>query len=223
MSETPRSRKALFSAFASIVCFASTPVFVALLPTQMPYWSILFYALVVATIFLFVSILLFFRSDFIAFYQSTNIRGWCAITTTSVIRLLVSLCFFFAITHAPRVESTVLTLMWPIFFVIFSIFLDNYKPTPTKILPLILSFVGVVIIIIGQNGPVSLDLSVDSSLFGLLMALMAALLGGLHSLVYKVVFRGFDIPLNVFLSLYNYFFSLPDWAYLGWGGCLAIA
>ena len=194
MSEIPRSRTALFSAFASIICFASTPVFIAWLPTHIPYWGILFYALIIATISLFLAILLFYRNEFITFCRSTSIRGWWAISITSVIRLLVSLCFFFAVTHAPRVESTVLTLMWPIFFVLFSILLDNYQPNFSKILPLILSFVGVVIIIIGQDGPVSLEISIDSSLFGLLMALMAAILGGLHSLVYKVMFRDLKIP-----------------------------
>ena len=190
------NHKALLSAFASILCFGLTPVLVAWLPSAIPSWVILFYALAVASVFLLSSILLFFRDDFVTFCISTNRSGWTAIGATSALSMLASLCFFYAITHAPRVEATVLTLMWPIFFVIFSILLDNYRPSTARVLLLVISFSGVYIIIAGQTATVSFGPGSGASLPGILAALMAALLGGLHSVVYKLAFRGLDINMT---------------------------
>lgn len=114
---------------------------------------------------------------------SLDLEGWTGLLLSAFIRMGATVCFFWAITTAPRIESTILSLTWPLFFVLLSVLFDAYKARLVDLLLLALSFIGASTIIAGNSEGLWDGLHV-----GYLMALASAFLGGAHSLAYRKIF-----------------------------------
>ena len=136
------------------------------------------------------AVVAFYRAPTKTFLRAATARDWRAIAISGLMRLGISVCFFYAITHAPRIESSVLMLSWTLFFVLFSVLFGRYRPTVRKAVLLAVSFAGVAIVVAGQADG---SAQTDPKLFGLFMAILAAALGGLHSWAYKALFMDMEI------------------------------
>lgn len=219
-SRDSRSRSAYLCAFLSIVFFALNPVLVAGLSVPFDAMSILFWSLAVSTSFLLIVVLSVYRKLLGDILRNTTIKGWLFILCTSLIRMGATFCFFFAVLNSSRIEATILTLMWPIFFILFSFLIDKERPQLLEIILVIFSFSGAIIIISG-NAQISVF---DNQLFGLSIAVFAAVLGGIHSAIFKHFFKKFftkdTFAIQTILILFrsmigllvtSAFFLLSDW------------
>jgi len=178
----------IFAAFGSLFLFSLNPVIVATIPGQTDPVSMAYWAYFFAIVFLFLFVILFGRQDFKHVIYKLTFKSWAGLFISSLIRLLVTVSFFFAITMASRIEATILTLMWPIFFVALSILFDSYRIKFFDLFLLFCSFIGASIIVYGDSNS---SLNVN---YGYIIALLSAFLGGLHSLIYKKTFDGSELP-----------------------------
>ena len=170
----------------------------------MPVTVVVFYVLAAASAVLAIIVALFARTPFAAFCRETSVQGWCAVTLAALLRLAISCCFFFAVMHAPRIEAAVLTLTWPLFFILFSVLFNRYRINWTALILLGVSLAGVVLIIAGEGA--SADDPASRTMAGLLVALAAAVIGGLHSYVYKQVFQYLSLPNDLTHNILMVFF-----------------
>ena len=112
---------------------------------------------------------------------------------------LYPLFFFGALKLLPAQEAFIVNYLWPILVVVFAVLILKEQITPKKILGIIFSFFGIVVVI--TNGDFSiLHLS---NVFGILLALAGAIVYGLFSVIGKK--HNYDKFVSM---MFYYFFSL---------------
>ena len=112
---------------------------------------------------------------------------------------LYPLFFFGALKLLPAQEAFIVNYLWPILVVVFAFLILKEQITPKKILGIIFSFFGIVVVI--TNGDFSiLHLS---NVFGILLALAGAIVYGLFSVIGKK--HNYDKFVSM---MFYYFFSL---------------
>ena len=109
---------------------------------------------------------------------------------------LYNLFLYLGINNMQASQAFIINYLWPIMTVIFACILLKEKMTIRKMIAIVLSFIGV--IIVTSNGNLSIE---SSSLIGALFCILAAISYGLFSVLNKLK------NYNKYLSMMLYYFS----------------
>ena len=109
---------------------------------------------------------------------------------------LYNLFLYLGINNMHASQAFIINYLWPIMTVIFACILLKEKMTSRKMIAIVLSFIGV--IIVTSNGNLSIE---SSSLIGALFCILAAISYGLFSVLNKLK------NYNKYLSIMLYYFS----------------
>jgi drug/metabolite transporter (DMT)-like permease len=198
----------ILASFLVALLTSLTPTIIGGLSSSLDFFAMTTWCIFFATIFVGWYVAFTSRKKFVETIFRTSVTGWVVIFLMSALRLMFTLCFFYALSSAPRIEANILTMLWPIFYIVFDTLLGEKVVSFSEWLMIILSFVGVVIIAIPDN--YSSGITFIHS--GYLIAILASVLGGLYSFLYPrlqkfIAFdKGFDG--QVHFILLRSFFSL---------------
>ncbi|MBT5910289.1 MAG: DMT family transporter, partial [Opitutae bacterium] len=115
--------------------------------------------------------------------KSFKLKQYVKLFGVGILRVSMSLCFFYALSNGPRIENNIITLTWPIFMVMFNVLSGEQRITKTEIICLLLSFVGSFFIVLKGNSFETISFSHFTYKFSLLYAV----LGGFYYFIYRKI------------------------------------
>lgn len=93
---------------------------------------------------------------------------------------LYSSLYYFGISELTSQEACIINYLWPIMLVLFSSIILKEKMTVKKIIALMMSFIGIIILVIGNQ-----TISSENALLGVICCIIAAACYGLFSVLNK--------------------------------------
>ncbi len=175
-----KSNIAYFYAAGAILLWGSTASVIKLLLVNLSSVQILFYASLFATIFLFT--IAWFRGA-LSEVRNYALRDYVWFAAMGFVGVfLYYVCFYLALSYLSAQEAFIINYLWPIFIVLFAVPILAERFTVTKLIAVLLSFCGV--LIVATNGNVT-ALSFESPL-GVGLAVLGAASYGLFSTLGKL-------------------------------------
>lgn len=169
------------SGVINMLLFAFVPVIIGV--STLTFYQKLFYSHLVSLIFLFLLIAFLDFRKFISFSKTFNSIQLSKLFGLGILRVFMSLCFFYALSNGPRIENNIITLTWPIFLVLFNILLGNQKIGKIEAIGLFLGFTGSLFITLKGDSFENILLSHYTYKYSVLYAI----LGGIYYFIYKKI------------------------------------
>ncbi len=166
-----------FYLILTILFWASTPAVSKLLLRGMDSFQISFYMILVATITLFL-IVLIKRKNILGY----KIKDYCRFAYMGGLGIFLYYIFYFSsLVFISAQETTIINYLWPIMVVVFALLILKEKITFKKIIAIVLSFLGVYIVVSqGDFGGLTF-----ASIVGVLLAFLGAISYSLFSVLGK--------------------------------------
>lgn len=167
-----------------------------LLLQDFPSMTLLFYSSIIATITLIIYLTLAHKLTKLKIYTT---KDFCHLTLLGFLgNFLYSALYYKGLTLISATDACILNYLWPIISVIFSCILLHEHITINKILAIILSFIGIILVTAKEF---SLTIFANNNLFGSLLCISAAICYGAFNVLNKI--KGKDQYINMTI----YFFA----------------
>lgn len=171
----------ILSGIINMLLYAFVPVIVGL--SSLSFYQKLFYSQIISVLALLLIITAFGLKDFIRFVKSFTFSQYLNLLGVGILRVSMSLCFFYALSNGPRIENNIITLSWPIFMVMFSVLSGDQRITKAEVFCLLLSFLGSFFIIL-KGDTIS---NISFSHFTYKYSLLYAVIGGFYCFIYRKI------------------------------------
>ncbi len=168
-----------FYLITTIILWSATPAFATIALKELNNFQLLFYVCIIATISLFIAVLLSKRLPILMNYSKKDIITMSFMGIIGI--FFYHICLFGSFTCAPAGQVNVANYLWPIFIIIFSVPILKEKFNFLTIIAVIISFAGVFLSL--TRGKFS-DFD-PQHILGYLLASLGAVLYGLFSVLGK--------------------------------------
>ncbi len=195
-----KSKGAYLYLAAAIILWASTPAVAKILLRSLTNLQVLFFATLIATITLFLIVLLQNKMRIVSSYKLTDYFTFAYMGGLGV--FLYHLLTFGSLMLIPVQESAIVNYLWPIMVLFFAAVILKEKLTFLKITAIILSFLGAFIVITQGN----IFQFTFSNKLGILLAFLGAVSYGLFSVLGKK-HEYEKVTSMMFYYLFAFFFS----------------